>query len=684
MRSPLLRRLPHLLVLWLALTAALPASATARALLVGVSELANQSPSLWLQAPRNDVLLMRNTLQQQGVSQADISMLADGVAGARPPDAQGIHDALAALLARSRSGDFVLLYFSGHGTRVRDRAKRYAEPDGLAENFLARDAQLGPGGGDMPLAGGLRDVDFDGWIRAFLARGVFVWSVFDTCAAASMTRGVRSLGGDAQRNDPQSDDDPVRFRGIRVDQLAQAPAGTALPADLAPPDAPPLPRARYVAFFASESHQVTPELRLPRGDRSARPQGLLTWALAQALARRPASYRALYNDVVSLYAPVVAELESRFPARDLPSPVAEGNLDLPVLRNAPAPLSTRPVWPARRAGGQLAMSVGLLDGLEPGQSVRVLATLDDGTQRSANARLERVDGGSAHLPVPSALADAGDAALWGVTPLADPPSALLRVQAPRPLPDAISLAYPAAIRVVPEGGAEAADVQLMAEGGGTRLRILSAELAALTSAQPPALRDEGELRDYLAALAELKWLGRLRQLAQGNGLAGFEAMLETWAGDRLVRSQPALRADGQPLAAGERVALNVRNTSGQSIDLVVVGIEADGAVRQVYPQAISESNRFERGTREQPAQQRFDLSWLEPARGGRLLVVAAPAAPFSAPRLFGSAPPDALPGLRLRGALQRDDERQAYGALAVWPPGAPSTEPIPSTRRSTP
>jgi hypothetical protein len=106
---------------------------------------------------------------------------------------------------------------------------------------------------------------------------------------------------------------------------------------------------------------------------------------------------------------------------------------------------------------------------------------------------------------------------------------------------------------------------------------------------------------------------------------------------------------------------------------VIVGIEAGGAIRQVYPQAISETNRFERGTREQPAMQRFELPWLDAVRGGRLLVVAAPAAPFSAPRLFGAAPPEAaaVAEVRLRGALREERQRQVYSALAAWPAGKP-------------
>ncbi|MBS0343039.1 MAG: caspase family protein, partial [Proteobacteria bacterium] len=592
-----------------------------------------------------------------------------GVSGAALPDSRQIRDALQRLLARSQSGDFVLLYFSGHGTRVRDSAKAYAEPDGLAENFLARDARLAPsGGGNAPLAGSLRDVDFDGWIRDFMAKGVFVWTVFDTCSATSMTRGVPRTAGAAAA--PQPPDDEVRFRGIQVDQLAAAGASSSSdePAlDMSAPPQPPVPRARYVAFFASESHQVTPELRLPRGDRGARPQGLLTWAVAEALARKPGSFRELFNDVVSLYAPVIAELEARYPQRELPSPVAEGNLDVALFAASAAPLSTRPAWPARRTGSQLAMSVGQLDGLEPQQEVRVIATLGDGTQRTSVTRMEQVELASARTAVPAALADQDSAALWTVSPLDEPPSVALRVQlAPGAgVPAGLNLAYPAAIRVLRSGDA---DVRVADRGGQASLEILSPELAALVneSGKPYVPPNAQALRQQLLSLAQLKWFARLDQLAQGGRLDGFEATLETWAGDKLVRSVPAADARSQPaLAEGERGVLSVRNGSGQSVDLVVVGVEADGAVRQVYPPALSETNRFERGTREQPAHERFELPWLTARRGGRLLVLATPAQPFSAPRLFGASPPEAtLADVRVRGAL-----RQVYSALLAWPGG---------------
>lgn len=669
---PRLHRLSRLLLAALGLLlAAGTAGAVQRALLVGVSELASQPASLWLQAPRNDVLLMQEALQQHGFAASDISIVADGVPGAPLPDARAIHEALSRLLAQSRSGDFVLLYFSGHGTRWRDASKRYQEPDGLAENFLARDVR-GAIGGAGPLTGGLRDVDFDAWVQAFLARNVFVWSVFDTCSAASMTRSTRALRSPLTTSATAADDpeDEVRWRGVRSDQLLGAAAPRLPPASesiLRAPVAEAVPRARYVAFFASESHQVTPELRLPRGDRRARAQGLLTWAVVQSLQRKPDTWRALFNGVLAQYPSVIEELEARFPERELPSPVAEGNLDLPLFANTLEPLSTRPQWPAQRAGASLSLEAGALDGLEARQSVQVLAQLADGTQRQAVGTLAQVDLSGAQLSVPAALRELPGSVLWHVAPAAEPASAVLRVHADRPLPEGMNLGYPAAIARV--HGQAQADVRWLDAGRPTqRLAVSSPDLAGVQLGND-ALPDLEAVRRRLQLLAQLKWFSRLMQLAPERRLPGFEAQLELWEGERLLRSEPLpLAAHWPGPAAGQRNVLMVRNASGHSVDLAIVALDAQGALRAVYPEPQGETNRFERGTAQTPALKRFELP---DAASGALWVVASPAQPHSAPRLFGMAGAPALADLRVRGQARPERARPLFATAVRWSRAAP-------------
>ncbi len=653
--------------------------AAQRALLVGVSELVNQPQSLWLQAPRNDVMLMREALLKQGFAAPDITVLADGVSGAALPESRAIHEALGRLLAQSKSGDFVLLYFSGHGARWRDGTKRYQEPDGLAENFLARDVR-GAVGVDTVLAGGVRDVDFDAWVQAFLARNVFVWSVFDTCAATSMTRSANAGAATATAEGPA--DDEVRWRGLRAAQLRGA-APTAM-AEASAPSAPPaserVARARYVAFFASESHQITPELRLPRKSRGAQPQGLLTWAVVGALERRPATWRELFDGVLSFYPPVIDELAQRFPTRELPSPVAEGNLDAQLFANSAVAASTRPVWRAQRSGDTLTLQAGLIDGLQPQQEVRLAATMEDGTVRSAQARLLQAEIDSARVAVPPALRALSGAASWSAAPLAPPPALALRVRSDKgSLPPRMNLDYPASVVSAghaPAPGEAPADVRWTDLGAaGQRIEVLSPALRSGSEAATQVLPDQAALRRRLEALARLKWWTQLSALGNGSSaqVDGLEAVLEIWSGERLVRSEPVQKAGASllPLRSGERAALSVRNASGHSIDMVVVGVDAQGGLRAVYPDDPGETNRFERGTRDAPAAKRFELPWFD-APGGRLLVLASTASPYSSPRLFGAGPVEAAaPEVRVRGQLSEGKVRQTFAAMVHWAGDAP-------------
>lgn len=643
---PRWRRLWALLLAGLLAAGAVLAAPARHALLVGVSQLPDQPPADWLLAPANDVRLMRQALLAQGWAPAGIEILADGVAAAAAPRLEAIRAAFSRLATTAAPGDFVLLYFSGHGTRLRDPGKSYHEPDRLSEVFLAPD-------------GGLHDAEIGRWVQALLARGAFVWAVFDTCSAASMTRG----GAPAALAAPAAgDDDPVRFRGLGAGELAPAQRAAALARGAGPaPQAggPWVPPARYVAFFASESHQATPELRLPRHQAGAAMHGMLTWALADALQGDPPTWRALFEQVLARYPAVIDELEQRFPTRELPSPVAEGALDAPLWQNG-AVASTHPAWPARRDGAELVVAAGLLDGVLPGQALRISALDGDGRPHGAEQVALAPGAGSTRLALPAALVALPPGVDWQVAPLAAPAALALRVRAEdaaaRQALDGINLDYPASLRLVDAGPA---DVRVLARGAHF----------VLESADPAAsLRIDGAdaLRRQLAGLATRRWLERLAGLARAPTLApleGFEAALRADTG-------PGARAE--PLAAGLQsppadAALEVRNASGTSVDLMIVGVAGDGGVWPVFPAALGETNRFERGDASAPARQRFALPAALTEPGGVLLVLATPARPRSPPRLFGLAPAarDSPADVLLRSVADVASDR-AYAVLAHW------------------
>ena len=128
-----MQRWMHSLVVVMAALASATAHAERYAVLVGVSELAHQPRSLWLDGPRHDVAAVQATLAAQGITAARTTVLADGVAGATLPTQAAILQAMDALTPRLVAGDSVLLYWSGHGVRNPSPRKASQEPDGLDE-----------------------------------------------------------------------------------------------------------------------------------------------------------------------------------------------------------------------------------------------------------------------------------------------------------------------------------------------------------------------------------------------------------------------------------------------------------------------------------------------------------------------------------------------------------------------
>ena len=654
------------------------AHAARRALLVGVSELASQSSALWLQAPHNDVVALRSALLDQGFRNENITVLADGVEGASTPDSANIQAELARLAEISQAGDTLLLYFSGHGMRARPGVKDYQEPDRLAEVFLARDA-LGAIPGTVAdtgnIGGILRDDQLGVHVQNLLARGAFVLAIFDTCAAASMTRGSSTDRLDAEHAD-------IRWRGLRPTQLAPAPAQTrSRPGKATAGSTPEQPqaqaahaqaasRARYVALYASESHQLTPEMRLPRGNRHGTIHGLLTWSLLQALGNRPQTYREWFNIALQNYTPVLGELERLYPTRELPSPVAEGALDTALWSNPETPMTSQPVWPAYLTSNRLNIRLGQLDGLEARHAVLVTALQSDGQRATAVGRLEQVDLQHASLTVPAALKKIVNP-IWSVSPLDTPenPAAhALRVHSASPLPPGISLDFPLGIRSGDDASAE--------------VRIVNANDPAATPGAPATYRlealpglarplanwlekdtqntqntplDAATLRQRLHGLAQFKWWHRLATLCAGMQMPGFEARLE------------------EDKSGKNRRSLLIRNRRPQSLDVVIASLTDDGRTELLYPTETDESNRFEAANGARPSEKTFLLPESHPeSRAGsraesrrQLLIVASPAKSRTPPRFFGITVPPPEDSIRLRGAAI-ETASEAYCTLQSY------------------
>lgn len=277
-----------------------------RALIVGVSEYPSLAKNYQLEGPRNDVQRLRDILQQRGFAPRNIRLLADGVAGASGlPTRAAILAGLDELAAQSAKGDYVLLYFSGHGSQEpadRNTPEGREEPDGLFEIFLPRDIgkwDEAEDGGKVQNA--LVDFEIRRAVDRIIDKGAFVWGVFDSCHSATLVRGA-------------DDSAEVRYRhitpealGVPTKALDRAEADAVRSrgkSDAAAPD--PFASAKGqgggVFFYAAQTTELAPEMRLPLGHPERKPFGLFGFTLMQALeAGNAMTYRQLAQYVLSQY-----------------------------------------------------------------------------------------------------------------------------------------------------------------------------------------------------------------------------------------------------------------------------------------------------------------------------------------------------------------------------------------------
>ncbi len=296
--------------------ALLPSDATAadrgtrHALIVGVSEY----PSLEgrdLYGPANDAKLVADTLTNWGFERGDIRIVADGVEGAELPTRDAILGAMDDLIGDVRDGDFVYLHFSGHGSRqpVVSRGDRASEePDNFDEIFLPRDIGFWDDGIDA-VENAIVDDEINYFITSLRNNGAFVWIVFDSCHSGDMTRSIEPDGEIDREIDfmelvrpaereiameafEEAESSQVRSRGSREAEHSFSGDEAELDDDA----------AGFVAFFAAQTTETTPEMRLPRGVRPRQAHGMFTFTLMNLVQTNPGlTYRQLGEQLMFEY-----------------------------------------------------------------------------------------------------------------------------------------------------------------------------------------------------------------------------------------------------------------------------------------------------------------------------------------------------------------------------------------------
>lgn len=257
-----------LLAVMLAAAASLaaPASAETRALLLGVSRYA--SPAIPdLAGPANDLTAMEALVRNMGAT--DVISLRDAAVSR-----SSVEGSLQLLGSRAQAGDWIILYYTGHGAQA--RARSTGAQDGSFDQFVPL-AGFDPDHQDPERF--IVDKDFYAWLSRYVPGDVRVLMVVDSCHSGTMHRAI----------DPRafSFTSRLAFRAgdERSFELVARPGPRLPPLGLRgrpvdPETREDLPNLVYIG--ASRDDQLALETELPQEGSPSR--GVLTYAFEQGLS----------------------------------------------------------------------------------------------------------------------------------------------------------------------------------------------------------------------------------------------------------------------------------------------------------------------------------------------------------------------------------------------------------------
>lgn len=598
---------------------ATPALAENYALLVGASTYENLDERYWLRGPANDVALVRGYLIETApvpFQAENITVLADGVEGADgEPTLAGIRAGFAALAAKVGPEDFIYLHFSGHGTQA-PALDPETEIDGLDELFLPVD--IGPWNDSVgAVENALIDDEIGTLIDSLRVSGATVWAVFDACHSGTVTRAA------------PSGEEEVRMRKLSPDALGvpDAALADAMTQSRALPDArvrPPSPvetaKARgdeakpgdgaFVAFYAAQTTETTPEKRLPRGAPERKSLGVFTYTIFETLAQNPGlTYRQLGQEVLRKYA--VQNLA-------LSTPMFEGDLDGYVFSGEAGERIVQ--WPVESGEFGLTVSAGQLQNLGEGDVLALLPTAASGLggvlgyakvtyADTFSAELEPVEHDGMAAPDPAGLPRGAYA-----RQLVSEMDFSLRVALPEhetPLSEALSgaldlLAEDVGERVQFVSPGEEADIRLAVIGDSPRPDAVwmlpgTGYFEASKAAQTPSIGTEGRSAAEIAALMQdnLERIGRAINLLRMGGHydnVELNVELQLLTKTRKQRELRALDLSAVPvMLPDDQMHVLARNNEDFPIDANVLHIGSDYSITHFYQGRLQPGDTLKKG-----------------------------------------------------------------------------------------
>lgn len=258
------------------------ASAETRALLVGVWKF--QSTIIPdLKGPENDLAAMETLARTQGAT--DVSVLRN-----EQVSRTTVETALHAMGLRSKPGDWILFYYSGHGAEAEAAVK--GTRDGDLDQFLPL-AKFDPDEQDPERF--IVDKDFYDWIGRYIPPGVQVLMIADACHSGTLNRSIDqrafhftprlAFRGDASEIQLIARPAP-RFPSVLASAASNSSGGASVDrADL----------ANLIYIAAAQDDQLALEASLPVEGAPAR--GLLTYTFEQGLTTPGADGKGVAADL---------------------------------------------------------------------------------------------------------------------------------------------------------------------------------------------------------------------------------------------------------------------------------------------------------------------------------------------------------------------------------------------------
>ena len=568
------------------------------ALLIGAAEYQNLDPKYWLRGPTNDVRLVQTYLTTASPVQfehSSVIVLADGIEGAQAPTLTAIRAAVADLTARVHPGDFVYLPFSGHGSQS-PALNPETELDGPDETFLPSD--IGPWENEVgTVQNVLVDDEISAMIDGLRANGADVWAVFDSCHSGTVTRAL--------------DEEDVRLRELPPDALGipvalMDVATRALPAAEAPFDEGAQPgMGSFVAFFAAQPNEVTPEKNLPKGKPGRVPQGVFTYTLFEVLAQIPgASYGQIGQEVLRSYA--TKRLATT-------TPLFEGDLDRVAFSGMAQDRVAQ--WTGALDGVEFSIPAGSLHGLAEGAVLAVMAKATDADDAALGfVKLTSVDTFSAmgeaamgDKPLPSALPKGFllhksgsnvDFTLTVALPTAaDSPVVVAVTQAMETLRAA------SGARLIYVAAGEEADLQLTVIKDSPRpdaIWVLPAtELVAdfaTTASVSTADKNAAELGAVLAdTLTTMARAINLQKLGAAVGAGSLNVDVNLLTGKDKNSLHAAKAVEVPRLVPDDQVHILARNNMDEPVDINLLYIAADYAISHWFSGRLQPGDTLKKG-----------------------------------------------------------------------------------------